>query len=54
MRAAQIVIRLRYANNHYEGFSPATVEKFKNFWKQESGTEIGKPTVKPVERSLFD
>ena len=44
-----------YANNHYEGFSPATIEKFKDFWKKSGGSEIGK-TIKqqPVETSLFD
>jgi uncharacterized protein YecE (DUF72 family) len=44
-----------YANNHYEGYSPATVEKFKDFWKKSGGMEIGK-TMKPqpVERTLFD
>ena len=44
-----------YANNHYEGYSPATIEKFKNFWKKSGGVEIGK-TIKPqpVERTLFD
>ena len=44
-----------YANNHYEGFGPGTVEKFKEFWKKSGGGEIGK-TVKrePRERGLFD
>jgi uncharacterized protein YecE (DUF72 family) len=44
-----------YANNHYEGFGPGTVEKFKELWKKAGGTEIGKPIKRqPVERSLFD
>ena len=44
-----------YANNHYEGFSPATIQKFKDFWKKSGGAEIGKPSKQPpVERTLFD
>jgi uncharacterized protein YecE (DUF72 family) len=43
-----------YANNHYEGFSPATVEKFKSFWKKAGGVEIGKLSRGPVEGTLFD
>jgi uncharacterized protein YecE (DUF72 family) len=44
-----------YANNHYEGYSPATVEKFRELWKKAGGAEIG-TTIKQeiVERSLFD
>jgi uncharacterized protein YecE (DUF72 family) len=44
-----------YANNHYEGYSPATLEKFRDLWKQAGGSQIGK-SVKPhpVERSLFE
>jgi hypothetical protein len=44
-----------YANNHSEGYSPATVEKFRSFWKNAGGGEIGK-TIKPqpVEKTLFD
>jgi uncharacterized protein YecE (DUF72 family) len=44
-----------YANNHYEGYSPATVEKFKHFWKKSGGSEIGKAAKQqPAERTLFD
>jgi uncharacterized protein YecE (DUF72 family) len=44
-----------YANNHYEGYSPATVEKFRDFWKKSGGMEIGKATKpQPAERTLFD
>jgi len=43
-----------YANNHYEGFGPGTVEKFRELWKKSGGAEIGKPTKKPFERNLFD
>src|SRR5271165_1082784 len=43
-----------YANNHYEGFGPGTVEKFNELWKKAGGGEIGKPMKEPLERSLFD
>jgi hypothetical protein len=39
----------------YEGYSPATAEKFRELWKKAGGAEIGR-TIKQeiVERSLFD
>jgi uncharacterized protein YecE (DUF72 family) len=44
-----------YANNHYEGYSPATVEKFRELWKKAGGGEIGKEIKEEeVERGLFD
>jgi uncharacterized protein YecE (DUF72 family) len=43
-----------YANNHYEGFGPGTVEKFRNLWKKNSGEELAKPVKEPLERNLFD
>jgi uncharacterized protein YecE (DUF72 family) len=42
-----------YANNHYEGFGPGTVEKFRQLWKQAGGIDIGKPVRKKVG-NLFD
>jgi uncharacterized protein YecE (DUF72 family) len=42
-----------YANNHYEGFGPGTVEKFRQLWKKASGIDIGKPVRKKVG-NLFD
>ena len=43
-----------YANNHYEGFGPGTVAKFRDLWKKAGGTDIGKPIKEPLERTLFD
>jgi len=43
-----------YANNHYEGFGPGTVEKFRELWKKAGGAELGKAKKKSLERSLFD
>jgi uncharacterized protein YecE (DUF72 family) len=44
-----------YANNHYEGFGPGTVEKFRGLWKKAGGGELWKPTpTTDRERTLFD
>ena len=42
-----------YANNHYEGFGPGTVEKFRELWRRTGGTELGKSMKEPLERNLF-
>jgi uncharacterized protein YecE (DUF72 family) len=43
-----------YANNHYAGFSPATVELFRHLWSAKGLPEIAKPQRKPQESLLFD
>lgn len=43
-----------YANNHYEGYGPGTVEKFRELWKQAGGGELKKAKKEPLEWSLFD
>jgi uncharacterized protein YecE (DUF72 family) len=43
-----------YANNHYAGFSPATVELFRSLWHAKGLPEIGKPQRKPQESLLFN
>jgi uncharacterized protein YecE (DUF72 family) len=43
-----------YANNHYAGFGPATVELFRNLWQAKGLPEIGKLQRKPQESLLFD
>jgi uncharacterized protein YecE (DUF72 family) len=44
-----------YANNHYEGFSVATVEKFRNIWRGRGFPELDKPLrIRPKEPSLFE
>jgi uncharacterized protein YecE (DUF72 family) len=43
-----------YANNHYAGFGPATVELFRNLWCAKGLREIRKPPRKPQESLLFD
>ncbi|HMD42431.1 MAG TPA: DUF72 domain-containing protein [Candidatus Acidoferrum sp.] len=42
-----------YANNHYEGFGPGTVEKFGDLWKKAGGADLRKPTREPLEPNLF-
>jgi uncharacterized protein YecE (DUF72 family) len=43
-----------YANNHYEGFSVGTVTKFRKLWREKGLPELGEPTPREQERSLFD
>jgi uncharacterized protein YecE (DUF72 family) len=43
-----------YANNHYAGFGPATVELFRSLWHAKGLPEIGRPQPKPQESLLFD
>jgi uncharacterized protein YecE (DUF72 family) len=43
-----------YANNHYEGYSPATVDKFRALWQKQGGAELEKPTRMRREGLLFD
>jgi uncharacterized protein YecE (DUF72 family) len=44
-----------YANNHYAGHAPATIEQFRNLWRARRSPELNKPTpVRPKEPSLFD
>jgi uncharacterized protein YecE (DUF72 family) len=43
-----------YANNHYAGFGPATVELFHSLWRAKGLPEIARPQRKPQESLLFD
>jgi uncharacterized protein YecE (DUF72 family) len=43
-----------YANNHYEGFGPGTIEKFKNLWAIKGLGELGKTPKWSKPRTLFD
>jgi uncharacterized protein YecE (DUF72 family) len=43
-----------YANNHYAGFGPATVELFRNLWCAKGLPDIGRSQRKPKESLLFD
>ena len=45
-----------YANNHFVGHAPATIEQFRSLWRAKGFPEIDKP--KPTrlrqQSSLFD
>lgn len=43
-----------YANNHFEGFSPATVNKFRNLWSAKGLGELADPRPIQREKLLFD
>jgi uncharacterized protein YecE (DUF72 family) len=43
-----------YANNHYGGHAPATIEQFRSLWCGKGLPEIEKPKRKQRERSLFE
>jgi hypothetical protein len=48
------VIVFAYANNHYAGHAPATIEQFRKVWQAKGLPEIGKPQQLRQESSLFD
>jgi uncharacterized protein YecE (DUF72 family) len=43
-----------YANNHYAGHSPATVETFQELWQRLTGTESAKRNRVAEQRQLFN
>ena len=44
-----------YANNHYAGFGPATVEMFRNLWRKEVAPEVREIIHQPAEQGqLFE
>lgn len=43
-----------YANNHYEGFGPGTIEKFRNLWAMQGLGGLGKTPKWSKPRTLFD
>jgi uncharacterized protein YecE (DUF72 family) len=48
------VIVFAYANNHYAGHAPATIEQFRKLWQAKGLPEISKPARVRRESSLFD
>jgi uncharacterized protein YecE (DUF72 family) len=42
-----------YANNHFAGFGPATVEMFLELWRKQIGTETGKSHRATEQGQLF-
>lgn len=43
-----------YANNHYGGHAPATIEQFRNLWHAKGLPQLDAPQRVKRERSLFD
>jgi uncharacterized protein YecE (DUF72 family) len=42
-----------YANNHYAGHGPATVELFQELWRKQVATEVGNPSRAAGQGQLF-
>jgi uncharacterized protein YecE (DUF72 family) len=42
-----------YCNNHYAGYSPATVELFRDLWRKRVSTDVSIPTFVPEQGRLF-
>jgi uncharacterized protein YecE (DUF72 family) len=42
-----------YANNHYAGFGPATVEMFRDLWRKQIAPEVGKTHQAAEQGQLF-
>jgi uncharacterized protein YecE (DUF72 family) len=42
-----------YANNHYAGFRPATVEMFRDLWRKQIATEVSSPQQPAAQGQLF-
>jgi uncharacterized protein YecE (DUF72 family) len=47
------VIVYAYANNHYSGHGPATIEQFRNLWQARGFPELAKPQRSQREGLLF-
>lgn len=47
------VLIYAYANNHYAGHAPATLEQFRKLWQAKGLPEIGSPRRVKKEASLF-
>ena len=49
------VLIYAYANNHYAGHAPATIEQFRNLWRARGLPELSKPPrIRSKEPSLFE
>jgi uncharacterized protein YecE (DUF72 family) len=42
-----------YANNHYAGYGPGTVEMFRDLWRRQVPAEREKPIREPEQHQLF-
>lgn len=44
---------LAFANNHYAGYGPGTIEQFRELWRRQVGTETGKRNRAAEQGQLF-
>ena len=44
---------LAFANNHFAGYGPGTIEQFRELWQQQAGTETGKHNRAVGQGQLF-
>jgi uncharacterized protein YecE (DUF72 family) len=44
---------LAFANNHYAGYGPGTIEQFRQLWRRQVGTETGKHNRAAEQGQLF-
>ena len=47
------VLIYAYANNHFGGHAPATIEQFRKLWREKGFPEIEKPQRERSQASLF-
>jgi uncharacterized protein YecE (DUF72 family) len=47
------VLIYAYANNHYAGHAPATIEQFRNLWHAKGLPELNKPQRMRAKESLL-
>lgn len=48
------VLVYAYANNHFSGHAPATIEQFRNLWNAKGLPQLGMPRRATQIASLFD
>jgi uncharacterized protein YecE (DUF72 family) len=49
------VLIYAYANNHFSGHAPATIEQFRNLWHAKGLPQLNKPLrMRPKESLLFE
>jgi len=47
------VLAYAYANNHYAGQAPATIEQFRNLWRARGLQQLTKPRPVPRQQPLL-
>jgi uncharacterized protein YecE (DUF72 family) len=44
---------LAFANNHYAGYGPGTIEQFREMWRKQMATDVGKSNREVKQGQLF-